>query len=80
MKTSQSTNKKAIGQPVANERKPITIAKTLHEKLKFVAIAQGKTLMDLLDSMAERQILAWEKLHHVSVDELLAEGTAARSK
>lgn len=63
----------------AIERRPIKLEKGLHEKLKFVAAAQKMRLMDLLDSMADREIKAWEKMHGVTVDDLLATGAASWS-
>lgn len=67
--------KKSPPQPAKTiERRPIKLEKGLHEKLKFVAAAQKMRLMDLLDSMAEREIKVWEKAHGVSVDDLLAKG------
>ena len=80
MKSSQAPTKKSIVKPVADERKPIPIAKSLHEKLKFVAAAQNMRLMDLLDSMAAREIREWEKMHGISIRELFTKAAITRAE
>jgi predicted DNA-binding ribbon-helix-helix protein len=76
LKKSASKKKSPPKTEGTMERRPIKLEKGLHEKLKFVAAAQKMRLMDLLDSMAEREINAWEKMHGVSVDDLLAKGAS----